>query len=101
VAALSSNPEGWACARGSLPVARGYAIGYPYVFTPGYLHAEHAIIAAGHGEPVIADKPMALTLQRRSRARREVPVHRGRDAAPPEPLTSRCRGVILCTPWAE
>ena len=33
-----------------------------YILTPNALHAEHAIIAAEHGKQVIADKPMALTL---------------------------------------
>jgi phthalate 4,5-cis-dihydrodiol dehydrogenase len=33
-----------------------------YILTPNALHAEHAVIAAEHGKQVIADKPMALTL---------------------------------------
>jgi phthalate 4,5-cis-dihydrodiol dehydrogenase len=33
-----------------------------YILTPNALHAEHAITAAQHGKEVIADKPMALTL---------------------------------------
>jgi len=33
-----------------------------YILTPNALHAAHAIIAAEHGKQVIADKPMALTL---------------------------------------
>ncbi len=33
-----------------------------YILTPSMLHAEHAIVAAEHGKQVIADKPMALTL---------------------------------------
>ena len=35
---------------------------YKPAATPNALHAEHAIIAAEHGKRVIADKPMALTL---------------------------------------
>ena len=34
-----------------------------YILTPGAVHAEHAIMAAEHGKQVIADKPMALTLE--------------------------------------
>jgi phthalate 4,5-cis-dihydrodiol dehydrogenase len=34
-----------------------------YVLTPNQFHAEHAILAAEHGKQVIADKPMALTLE--------------------------------------
>src|SRR5262245_33417658 len=33
-----------------------------YILTPNALHAGHSIIAAEHGKQVIADKPMALTL---------------------------------------
>src|SRR5262245_25836696 len=33
-----------------------------YILTPNAAHAEHAILAAEHGKQVIADKPMALTL---------------------------------------
>jgi len=33
-----------------------------YILTPNARHAEHAILAAEHGKQVIADKPMALTL---------------------------------------
>ncbi|GAA4336745.1 hypothetical protein GCM10023144_31540 [Pigmentiphaga soli] len=34
-----------------------------YILTPGALHAEHAIMAAEHGKQVLADKPMALTME--------------------------------------
>ena len=33
-----------------------------YIVTPNRFHAEHAIAAAEHGKQVLADKPMALTL---------------------------------------
>jgi phthalate 4,5-cis-dihydrodiol dehydrogenase len=33
-----------------------------YILTPNAVHAQHAILAAEHGKQVIADKPMALTL---------------------------------------
>src|SRR5215475_8287316 len=33
-----------------------------YILTPNALHAEHAIVAAEHRKQIIADKPMALTL---------------------------------------
>lgn len=34
-----------------------------YILTPNGLHAEHAILAANHGLQVIADKPMALSME--------------------------------------
>jgi phthalate 4,5-cis-dihydrodiol dehydrogenase len=34
-----------------------------YILTPNGLHAEHAIIAANYGLQVIADKPMALSME--------------------------------------
>jgi phthalate 4,5-cis-dihydrodiol dehydrogenase len=34
-----------------------------YILTPSALHAQHAIIAAEHGKQVLADKPMALSLE--------------------------------------
>ena len=33
-----------------------------YILTPNAVHAEHAMVAANHGKHVIADKPMALSL---------------------------------------
>jgi phthalate 4,5-cis-dihydrodiol dehydrogenase len=34
-----------------------------YILTPNAVHAEHAIVAAEHGKQVIADKPMALSME--------------------------------------
>jgi phthalate 4,5-cis-dihydrodiol dehydrogenase len=42
------------CASGDIDVI--------YILTPNGLHAEHAILAAGHKLQIIADKPMALSM---------------------------------------
>src|SRR5215831_19795650 len=41
-----------------------------WISTPNQFHCEHTIIAAMHGKHVVAEKPMALTLDEAQRMRR-------------------------------
>jgi phthalate 4,5-cis-dihydrodiol dehydrogenase len=43
------------CARGTIDAV--------YILTPTALHAEHAIVAAEYGKEILADKPMALSME--------------------------------------
>ena len=43
------------CSRGDIDAV--------YILTPTALHAEHAILAAEHGKEILADKPMALSME--------------------------------------
>ena len=43
-------------------LCRSSVVDAVYIATPHEFHAEHVIVAAGHGKHIIVEKPMALTL---------------------------------------
>ena len=44
-------------------MAKSDACDVIWVATPNNFHAEHAILAANHGKHVVAEKPMALSIE--------------------------------------